>query len=117
MRALRKELLIARADVERMEIAQATTDLRYSVTHFSFLKMLIPGRKAGGFGKGRAASSGGGILSLLTGLLSGGNLGSFTTLCVARRIPPRPRSHGTARHRRDDRQHSPTTHSHESHLI
>jgi hypothetical protein len=80
MRALRKELLIARADVERMEIAQATTDLRYSVTHFSFLKMLLPGRKTGGFGKGRAASGGGGIFSLLTGLLSGGNLGNFTTL-------------------------------------
>jgi hypothetical protein len=76
MRALRKDLLIARADVERMEIAQATADLRHSVTHFSFLKFLIPRRAAGGFGRNRAAG-GGGIASLLSGLLSGGGFASL----------------------------------------
>ncbi|MDR5749680.1 MULTISPECIES: DUF3318 domain-containing protein [unclassified Caballeronia] len=77
MRALRKELLIARADVERMEIAQASADLRHSVTHFSFLKFLIPRRAAGGFGRNRAAGGGGGIASLLSGLLSGGGVSSL----------------------------------------
>ncbi|MDE1183419.1 DUF3318 domain-containing protein [Paraburkholderia sp.] len=43
MRALRKELLLVRADVERMELAQATVELREAVTHFSWLKFLVPG--------------------------------------------------------------------------
>jgi|ERR1700761_4305914 Protein of unknown function (DUF3318) len=43
LRALRKELLLVRAEVERMELAQATLDLRQAVTHFSWLKFLIPG--------------------------------------------------------------------------
>jgi hypothetical protein len=71
MRALRKELLIARADVERMELRQATHDLRESVTHFSFLRFLMPG---GGNRRRsqRGASSGGGIGNLLGSLLGGG---------------------------------------------
>jgi hypothetical protein len=51
MRALRKELLIARADVERMELAQASADLRHSVKNFSVLKFLVPGRSGKGWGK------------------------------------------------------------------
>ncbi|MBN3763160.1 DUF3318 domain-containing protein [Burkholderia sp. Ac-20365] len=43
LRALRKELLIVRADVERMELAQATLELRNAVTHFSWLKFIVPG--------------------------------------------------------------------------
>ncbi|RAS22835.1 DUF3318 domain-containing protein [Paraburkholderia bryophila] len=43
LRALRKELLMVRADVERMELAQATIELRQAVTHFSWLKFLVPG--------------------------------------------------------------------------
>lgn len=43
LRALRKELLLVRADVERMEFAQATLDLRQAVTHFSWLKFILPG--------------------------------------------------------------------------
>ncbi|ACC71615.1 DUF3318 domain-containing protein [Paraburkholderia phymatum] len=43
LRALRKELLIVRADVERMELAQATYELRNAVTHFSWLKFIVPG--------------------------------------------------------------------------
>lgn len=43
LRALRKELLLVRADVERMELAQATIELRQAVTHFSWLKFILPG--------------------------------------------------------------------------
>ncbi|SAL28011.1 hypothetical protein AWB68_01344 [Caballeronia choica] len=74
MRALRKELLIARADVERMEITQASADLRHSVTRFGFLKFLIPGRMGGS--RGRGANTGG-IASVLGGLLSSGNLSTL----------------------------------------
>ncbi|CAB3638732.1 DUF3318 domain-containing protein [Paraburkholderia rhynchosiae] len=56
LRALRKELLLVRADVERMELAQATIELRQAVTHFSWLKFILPG--FGGFrvGSGSKAS-------------------------------------------------------------
>jgi Protein of unknown function (DUF3318) len=64
MRALRKELLIARADVERMELAQASADLRYNVTHFSILKWVMPG------GSGRKSASAG-LLSRVGGLFGG----------------------------------------------
>ncbi|KNH10182.1 hypothetical protein BRCH_03587c [Candidatus Burkholderia brachyanthoides] len=70
MRALRKELLIARADVERMELRQATADLRSSVTHFSFLRFLMPKRSNRGWN--RRGSSGGGIMDTLGALLGGG---------------------------------------------
>jgi len=71
MRALRKELLIARADVERMELAQASADLRYKVSHFSVLNLLMPGRRK----RGRA-SGGSGFMSGLSGLFnSAGGLG------------------------------------------
>src|SRR3954447_23091192 len=43
LRELRKELLLVRADVERMEFAQATLELREAVTHFSWLKFIVPG--------------------------------------------------------------------------
>ncbi|WP_321796247.1 DUF3318 domain-containing protein [Caballeronia sp. J97] len=74
MRALRKELLIARADVERMELRQATYDLRASVTHFSFLRFLMPG---GGRSRrwGRRGASAGGIGAMLGSLLGSGNVG------------------------------------------
>lgn len=72
MRALRKELLIARADVERMELRQATYDLRASVTHFSFLRFLMPGGRSRRWGR-RGASSG--IGGMLGSLLGSGNLG------------------------------------------
>ena len=71
MRALRKELLIARADVERMELAQASADLRYKVSHFSFLSLLIPGR-----GKRGRSPGGSGFMSRLGGLSGLFNKGS-----------------------------------------
>ncbi|SAK43486.1 hypothetical protein AWB75_00563 [Caballeronia catudaia] len=74
MRALRKELLIARADVERMELRQATYDLRASVTHFSFLRFLMPG--GGGSRRwGKRRASPGGIGGMLGALLGSGNMG------------------------------------------
>jgi hypothetical protein len=47
-RALRKELLILRSDVERLELAQAGSELRQAVTHFRWLKLLMPGFSGGG---------------------------------------------------------------------
>ena len=58
LRALRKELLLVRADVERMELAQATIELRQAVTHFSWLKFLVPGLANMRWGKGKGAGSG-----------------------------------------------------------
>ena len=72
MRALRKELLIARADVERMELRQATYDLRSSVTHFSFLRFLLPG--GGSRRWGRRGTSAGGLGGVLGSLLGSGNI-------------------------------------------
>ncbi|TKC91127.1 DUF3318 domain-containing protein [Trinickia terrae] len=43
LRAVRKEILLLRADVERAELRQATADLRRSVSNFSWLKLLVPG--------------------------------------------------------------------------
>ncbi|KAB0641742.1 DUF3318 domain-containing protein [Burkholderia latens] len=42
-RALRKELLILRSEVERLELAEAAAEVRHAVTRFSWLKILIPG--------------------------------------------------------------------------
>ncbi len=66
LRALRKELLIVRADVERMELAQATLELRHAVTHFSWLKFLVPGfGAASAMPWGRRRGAAGGIGALL----------------------------------------------------
>ncbi|MFM0190210.1 DUF3318 domain-containing protein [Paraburkholderia nemoris] len=56
LRALRKELLLVRADVERMELAQATIELRQAVTHFSWLKFILPGFGGMRVGRGSKAS-------------------------------------------------------------
>lgn len=56
LRALRKELLLVRADVERVELAQATFELRQAVTHFSWLRFVIPGFGGLRVGKGPKAS-------------------------------------------------------------
>jgi hypothetical protein len=98
MRALRKELLIARADVERMELRQATADLRSSVTHFSFLRFLMPKRSNRGWNR-RGASSGG-IMETLSTLLGGGGgigvifkqypiIGSIASLILAKPVRTR----------------------------
>ncbi|WP_153099574.1 DUF3318 domain-containing protein [Paraburkholderia hayleyella] len=43
LRAVRKQLLIVRASIEREELGQATTELRQTMTHFSWIKFLVPG--------------------------------------------------------------------------
>jgi hypothetical protein len=73
MRALRKELLIARADVERMELTQASADLRYKVKHFSVLNLIMPGR-----GKRGRTSGVGGFMNRMTGF--GGSGGGLSGL-------------------------------------
>lgn len=50
-RALRKELLILRSEVERLELAQAGSELRQAVTHFRWLKLLLPGFSSGSLSK------------------------------------------------------------------
>ncbi|MBN3724670.1 DUF3318 domain-containing protein [Burkholderia sp. Ac-20379] len=50
-RALRKELLILRSDVERLELAEAGAELRQAVTHFRWLKLLMPGFSGGSLGR------------------------------------------------------------------
>jgi len=50
-RALRKELLILRSEVERLDLAEAAADVRHAVTRFSWLKMFIPGLSGGTFGQ------------------------------------------------------------------
>jgi hypothetical protein len=70
MRALRKELLIVRAEVERMELAQATVELRQTVIHFSWLKFLVPGFSGMRWGMRGAANKGLGTLLKQYPLLS-----------------------------------------------
>ncbi|SMG43860.1 DUF3318 domain-containing protein [Paraburkholderia susongensis] len=55
LRALRKELLLVRADVERVELLHATIELRQAVTHFSWLRFIIPGFGGIRMGKGQKA--------------------------------------------------------------
>ncbi|WP_175683931.1 DUF3318 domain-containing protein [Burkholderia cenocepacia] len=50
-RALRKELLILRSEVERLEFAEAAAEMRHAVTRFSWLKVFIPGLSTGRFGQ------------------------------------------------------------------
>ncbi|MEW9583006.1 DUF3318 domain-containing protein [Paraburkholderia sp. DGU8] len=66
LRALRKELLMVRADVERMELVQATVELRQAVTHFSWLKFILPGFGGLRVGKGSKA-----------GIINAGTIGAL----------------------------------------
>jgi hypothetical protein len=61
LRALRKELLLVRASVERAEMAESLVDLRQAVTSFSWLRFVMPG-----FGRSSAAAGmGAGLGNLL----------------------------------------------------
>ncbi|CAE6694293.1 DUF3318 domain-containing protein [Paraburkholderia haematera] len=66
LRALRKELLLVRADVERMELGQATIEFRQAVTHFSWLKFILPGFGGMRMGSGSKA-----------GFLNAGSIGAL----------------------------------------
>jgi len=76
LRALRKELLIVRADVERAELVESYAQVREKVTHFSWLRMLVPG-----FGKARSGPLG----SVFSGLVKQYPvLGSLLSLVLAK---------------------------------
>ncbi|MCX5542368.1 DUF3318 domain-containing protein [Paraburkholderia sp. CNPSo 3076] len=60
LRALRKELLLVRASVERAEMAEAIVDIRATVTNFSWLRFVVPG-----FGRSGAGGVASGLGSLL----------------------------------------------------
>ncbi|RQH09943.1 DUF3318 domain-containing protein [Paraburkholderia dinghuensis] len=61
LRALRKELLIVRAGVERAEMAASIIELRESVARFNWLRFLVPG-----LGRSRGRGLGAGLGNLLT---------------------------------------------------
>ena len=84
LRALRKELLLMRADVERMEIAQATTELRRTVTHFTWLKFLVPS-----FGGLRRGASKGGDAGLAALIKSYPLISSIASILLAKPIRAR----------------------------
>ncbi len=61
MRAVRKELLLLRAEVERAEFVQARAELHRKFTNLSWLKLLVPGfgsRRSKGTGRGMNATIG-----------------------------------------------------------
>jgi hypothetical protein len=76
LRALRKELLIVRADVERAEMIESYAHLRETVTHFSWLRFLLPS-----FGKSRGGPFGAALGNVLKQYPV---LGSLLSLVVAK---------------------------------
>ena len=51
LRAIRKELLIFRSDVERLELVEAGMELRQAVAPFRWLKVFVPGLSGSSLGK------------------------------------------------------------------
>ena len=87
LRALRKELLIVRSDVERAEILESYLHMRDTVTHFRWLKALVPG-----FGRSRSGAAAGSLGSTLGVLLKQYPLlGSLVSLVLTK-----PLRHGVA---------------------
>lgn len=87
MRALRKELLLVRASVERAEMAESLAEIRASLSNFRALRFLVPG-----FGR----SSAGGMASGLGKLIKQYPLlGSLASLILAK--PLRTRIFSAAR--------------------
>ena len=87
MRALRKELLLVRASVERAEMAESLAEIRASLGNFRALRFLVPG-----FGH----SSAGGMASGLGKLIKRYPLlGSLASLILAK--PLRTRIFSAAR--------------------
>ena len=78
LRALRKELLLVRASVERAEMAESLVELRSAVTTFSWLRFVVPG-----FGRSGTAASGVGA-SLGSLLKQYPLLSSLVSLIVAK---------------------------------
>lgn len=71
LRAVRKELLLLRAEVERSEFVQARAELHHSLASFGWLKLFVPG-----FSGGRRKAPGKGINATLTDWISGHPLAS-----------------------------------------
>ncbi len=65
MRAVRKELLLLRAEVERAEFVQARAELHQKFANMSWIKLLLPGFGLG-LGRGRSKSAGRGVNATLT---------------------------------------------------
>jgi hypothetical protein len=87
LRAIRKELLLLRADVERTEFMRARAELHQRFEHFGWLKMLVSGKKrkgsSAGAGAGRSINE---ILSDWVGLHPlVGSLGSMLIAKLFRR--------------------------------
>jgi hypothetical protein len=61
MRAVRKELLLLRAEVERAEFVQARAELHRKFENLSWLKLFVPG-----LGRARGKPSGRGVNATLT---------------------------------------------------
>ncbi|TAM55078.1 MAG: DUF3318 domain-containing protein [Paraburkholderia sp.] len=66
MRAVRKELLLLRAEVERSEFVKARLELNRKFANLSWLRMLVPGF---GPGRARAKATGRGVNATLTDLV------------------------------------------------
>lgn len=61
MRAVRKELLLLRAEVERAEFVQARAELHRKFANLSWLKLFVPG-----LGRARSKPSGHGVNATLS---------------------------------------------------
>ncbi|SDC28718.1 DUF3318 domain-containing protein [Paraburkholderia lycopersici] len=79
LRALRKELLLVRASVERAEMAEALVELRSTVNNLSWLRFIVPGFGHAGASGGAGVAAGLGSLLKQYPLLS-----SLISLIVAK---------------------------------
>jgi hypothetical protein len=79
MRAIRKELLLLRAEVERAEFTRARADLNHSMHRFGWLKLLLP-RFAGS----KVRDSGKGIQATISDWANNPLVGSLISLLLAK---------------------------------
>lgn len=82
LRAVRKEMLLLRAEVERSEFVHARVELRHGLARFGWLKLIVPG-----FFGGRPKTPGKGANASLTDWLSGHPLvSSLVSIVLAKPI-------------------------------
>ena len=65
MRAVRKELLLLRAEVERAEFVQARAELHRKFSNLSWVKLFVPGLGLG-LGRSRGKKAGSGVNATLS---------------------------------------------------
>lgn len=70
MRAVRKELLLLRAEVERTEFVQARAELQRKFSNLSWVKLFVPGLGLG-LGRSRGKKSGSGLNATLSDWIFG----------------------------------------------